>query len=261
VRRVLVAGAKSHADEKPRLRPEAQERMQSLDPRISVSGSLLEIAEDFNDAGRDKFLWYKLSVGSGNDAYEYNDRLWTKPGGTDNSIGFASDSSYQTENYLFQVNCQNYYTRETQLALMATSVTTQPWDEANGYRIVLYDDNAGNDDRLWVQKRVAGSPTTLYNGARSSNTNKLTIKRIGGKIYFLEGDTQRVSETYSLAADELYIYLFSRHPLATGSDWFDDFTLRKWIEPGPTHGSWLAEERQSTGFRITGCNVLGCSIR
>lgn len=49
MRRVPVSGTKSHADEKPHLRPEAQERMQSLDPRISVSGALLEIAEDLDD--------------------------------------------------------------------------------------------------------------------------------------------------------------------------------------------------------------------
>jgi len=49
MRSVLVSGAKSHADEKSRLRPEAQKRMQPLDPRIPVAGSLLEIAEDLND--------------------------------------------------------------------------------------------------------------------------------------------------------------------------------------------------------------------
>jgi len=225
---------------------------------VSSMASTFIQSDDFEDETQATGVWDNVNVGSGNVIDELGDRLWVNVNST-NVAGYVTDNTYAITNQEVSVTLQNAFSEETDLCIMTTHVTSSnPFLEDNGYRMMLYDENGG---KLYIQRKLSGVQTTRYSGAWIDNVQTLTIRRVGGMLHFYEGSTLRHSETWPFGTDDIYIYLYTRHDMTDGFEWWDDFTIRKYIYPEPQHGIWLGEQDQNAGFRIIGCNILGCSVR
>jgi len=220
--------------------------------------SLYNQGDDFNDNLQDfaRWDWFKLQTANSGTATETNQRLQLYIGQSATTVGFISHNTISTaSNFEMSILAHKQYTGHVALYLhtnrVANGSTTGNFDTIdlydNCYRIML----EGN--KCYVQRRLVGSGTItiLYQGSWTSSENTLKIRVEGDTIKFLEGNTQRLSETWALPSRNCYIVIESWG--GSGTDWADNFWIRKYVSPEPGHGSWGTEERTPTTITV-GCN-------
>jgi len=197
--------------------------------------SLWGQGDDFSDNAIDTGIWTANTASSQS---EESQRLEIR-----DTTGYAGYRAVSTASFIV---CEVFVTAYVNsidsigLYLSLTSASGNPVSQANLYRMFL----SRWDSKLYIQKRVSSSTTTLYSGAYTASPEKLKIRIEGTTVKFLEQSTQRASEAWSFAVDDVYILLIGYRPLTAGI-WgsFNDFFSRKYVSPGPAHGAWGSEEQ------------------
>jgi hypothetical protein len=198
--------------------------------------------DDFGDGVRDSDLWDEFLTGTGV-VGEANGTLYFQSYDVAAGGGYLSHSSVTVNNIEIIVNIHNLALHSVGF-FINPNYSTSNHPEAYGefYGIALQNLN----DTCYVKRRVGTTKTTLYSAAWLAGTNTVKIRLENGTIRFFEGDTDRYSESYALATRAVYFYMVTQTTTGyTGSDWFDYFFVRKYVNPEPSHGSWGAEEERS----------------
>jgi predicted GH43/DUF377 family glycosyl hydrolase len=222
--------------------------------------------DDFNDNSRDPTLWDAWSWGPSGytgAATETNQHLQLAINQAKTTVGFVSHNPISANNFEMSILAHNPTIGEVAFYLHDTHVTTglgptnydcldicDTTNQRSCYRIMLYRDNSA----CWVQKKILGVYTALYHGGTwLSSENTIKIRVEDGTIKFFEGDTLRASDTYSLPTRNPYIIIEGWGQSNIGTDWADNFWIRRYVSPEPGHGAWGIEEKKSTTITV-GCN-------
>jgi len=217
--------------------------------------SLWNHGDDFNDNARDPALWdaFKLQSTHVGAATETNQRLELYVGQSATCVGFVSHDAINAQNFEMSILAHNPSISEVGFYLHTTKVTdgmsTSNQDcidvADHCYRIMLYP--AGG--QCYVQKRVNGLISELYSGTALSKENTLKIRVEDSVVQFFEGDTQRVSDSWSLPTRNCHV-IVEGWGGSTGTDWADNFWIRKYVSPEPSHGIWGIEEQLGTKLYV-----------
>jgi len=201
--------------------------------------SLFNHGDDFEDGVRDSDLWdvTKDGIGTVSEAEGkvkyYSLDIAAYGGYISNSFHPAHDLEIITK-----INNKNLHSA----GLYINVEHHENWDpEAKGdfYCIALQN----SDDTCYVKRKVSGVKITLYSDSWTDSENDLKIRVENGTISFFEGDAERFSQPYALDTRDIYFVFIARTASGfVGTDWFDYFFVRKFVDPEPTHGSWGSEE-------------------
>ena len=197
-----------------------------------------DIGDDFNDNIRDPTLWDTNTFGGATVA-ENNQRVEMTIAAAASGSGYVSVGTQTINNVEIRILGHNTVIASVALYLCLTKVTlANVGAEADWYRAFLF--LTGN--QFFAQKMVGGvGPTGIYAGAQISSEEEFKMRIEDGIIRFLEQDTDRANEAWSLASRDCYIYIVG-YGTAAGMDWADTFWIRKYVNPEPTHGIWGPEE-------------------
>jgi len=200
------------------------------------------LGDDFNDNIRDVTLWDELKYGGGTVA-EVNQRLEVTCPADKDVAGYVSVSPHTLNNVVLEIIAHKTQIQEVELFISLTKTTSgNPWDGANWYRVMLFR-HVTEGHRFYAQKCVNNTKTTLYYGTSISTEEKISIRIEDNIIRFFEQDTERANESWSLSSRNCYIYLYGRGGGGfNGTDWIDNFWIRKYVSPEPSHGTWGSEE-------------------
>lgn len=86
-----------------------------------------------------------------------------------------------------------------------------------------------------------------------SNPTAMKLRVTGGNIAFLAGDNQYYSESWDTRIDRNCYVILEGYGSSGNTDWADNFWIRRYVSPEPTHGSWGIEEKKSTTITVS-CN-------
>lgn len=199
------------------------------------------IGDDFNDNSRDAGIWDTLSV-SGASSAETNQRLELTTAGAADESGFLTTNSFTISDVELQVYIDCDAVEYMIIYLSLTKVTTTSINgEDDWYRHMLWNP----DDEVFIQSNDVGSKVTHYNAAATAMAEVLKIQVHNSTIKFFEVSTERYSEAWDLTSTTCYIYLANYEGQSGGTDWFDTFWIRKFVDPEPAHTSWGSEETEA----------------
>lgn len=199
-----------------------------------------EIGDDFNDnaiAGR----WTQINVGAGTVA-ETNQELQITGNGVGTGSGLHTKLSYPFVNVSIEVDMTQGSLGDALWVINTAVSATSPYGEDNWYRAMLFTDN-----NFYMQRKAGGGAVqTIYNAVRTSASNNVKIRESGGNATVYEGDIMRATEPYALVGSTNYIYLYDSREAGDGTDEFDNFWARKYVQPEPALTGYGAEETAPT---------------
>lgn len=201
--------------------------------------------DDFDDNSRDTSKWDTVVNGS-DTVNEVNQRLEvTGVSSTTSSSGYVSSSSHAMPQRMASVNVVELDNlRYFNVHVGPTKVTTtNPKHESNWYCLFKHRVT----EYWYAEKSKDGAKSYVDNGTWAGATGKIEIGLDQSNvIHFYENGIERASETFDITGGTtLYLYIFQVSHSEYGTDAFDNFYLRKFVSPEPSHGSWGAEEEYS----------------
>jgi len=201
--------------------------------------SLYNHGDDFEDGIRDEELWDITRSGTGT-LKEENGVLKFTSSSMSAYAGYISCNRYSFQNLEVMIKVRNAEVRSAGLYVHKNHyLDWHPEAKGDFYGIVLNN----SEKTCYVKRRVSGEISTLYSGSWISNTNILKIRIENSQIRFFEGNIERYNESYALDTRNLYfVYVAWTSYDYRGTDWFDNFFIRKFVDPEPTHGTWGEEE-------------------
>jgi len=179
-------------------------------------------SDNFDDNSRDASFWDLLSSAGGS-ANEVNQRLELVCLTSAGIAGYVTKDAHDLTECDITIDVEHTSLHSLELFLSLTKQqAANPYFESDWYRIMKY--NLTNE--CYVQRRIAGVPTVLYNGAWTGASGSLRIVISGGTITFYEETIERASQSYALGSYNCYVYLYTTAAGGlTGTDIIDNFVV------------------------------------
>ena len=187
---------------------------------VSVEPSWID---DFDDNAIDTNRWEKLEVGGTVAETDGQLKVTIPSGQAWSQAGLVTKHAYSMDGFSVEINVVEFDSLDEMILQICTTKTTSsdPFNEANWYRIL----KARYDGKIYIQRKVGGTLTTLATISYNSATGTLRITVSNGVIKFYENGVLRYSESYQLPSYDCYLYVFTStlRERNSGTDAFDFF--------------------------------------
>jgi len=202
------------------------------------AASLHGHGDDLNDQSMNVTLWelYKQSPVHGTALEDVNGFLNCRST-VGNAVGYVSVNRYVLSDLEISVyvNLQTENTNDLLVSSYHDNDYPNPQNAGNNYCISYKN----STDEYVVYRRVSNTKTVRFQQTwnRSTGDEYLRMRIYDGDIKFIEGEYERYSESWALPSTNMYFYIVSNVDNDEGplSNLFDNFYIRKYVEPEPTH--------------------------